>query len=54
MDQNTNVQSLAAVAMFKEACDKVDKFHIFKMNDGQMNTQTDFVFKTSRLSVEWA
>ena len=52
VDQNTNVQSLAAVAMFKEACDKVDKFHIFKMNDGRMNTQTDFVFKTSRLSAE--
>ena len=52
VDQNTNVQSLAAVAMFKEACDKVDKFHIFKMNDGQMNTQADFVFKTSRLSAE--
>ena len=52
VDQNTNVQSLAAVAMFKEACDKVDKFHIYKMNDGRMNTQTDFVFKTSRLSAE--
>ena len=52
VDQNTNVQSLAAVAMFKEACDKVDKFHIYKTNDGQMNIQTDFVFKKSRLLAE--
>ena len=43
---------MEAVAIFKEACDKSDPFHIFKMNDSRMNTLPDFVFKTSRLSAE--
>ena len=51
-DQNTDHHSMEAVAIFKEACDKSDPFHIFKMNDSRMNTLPDFVFKTSRLSAE--
>ena len=54
VDQNTNVQSLAAVAVFKEAHDKVDKFHIFKMNDGRMNTQTDFFSRHLDSQLNWA
>ena len=30
-DQNTDHHSMEAVAIFKEACDKSDPFHIFKM-----------------------
>ena len=52
IDQNTNMHSLEAVATFKAACDKVDEFHIYKMNDGRMNGGTDYVFKTSRLCGE--
>ena len=51
-DQNTDYHSIETVAIFKEACDKVDPYHIFKMNDSQMNTMPDFVFKTSRLAAE--
>ena len=51
-DQNTDHHSMEAVAIFKEACDKVDPYHIFKMNDSRMNTLPDFVFKTSRLAAE--
>ena len=51
-DQNTDHHSMEAVAIFKEACDKSDPYHIFKMNDSRMNTLPDFVFKTSRLAVE--
>ena len=51
-DQNTDHHSMEAVAIFKEACDKSDPFHIFKMNDSRMNTLPDFVFKTLRLSAE--
>ena len=46
-DQNTDHHSMEAVAIFKEACDKSDPFHIFKINDSRMNTLPDFVFKTS-------
>ena len=51
-DQNTDHHSMEAVAIFKEACDKSDPYHIFKMNDLRMNTLPDFVFKTSRLAAE--
>ena len=51
-DQNTDHHSMEAVAIFKEACDKSDPYHIFKMNDSRMNTLPDFVFKTSRLAAE--
>ena len=51
-DQNTDVNSLAAVATFKVACDKVDECYIYEMNDGRMNGENDFVFKTTRLSAE--
>ena len=53
-DPNTDVNSLSAVATLKEACDKVDKFYIYEMNDGGMNKENDFVFKTTRLSAEIA
>ena len=46
------MHSLEAVATFKAACDKVDEFHIYKMNDGRMNGGTDYVFKSSRLCGE--
>ena len=51
-DQNTDHHSMEAVAIFKEACDKSDPFHIFRLNDSRMNTTPDFVFKTSRISAE--
>ena len=51
-DQNTDHHSMEAVTIFKEACDKSDPYHIFKMNGSRMNTLPDFVFKTSRLAAE--
>ena len=51
-DQNTDHHSMEAVAIFKEACDKSDPYHIFKMNDSRINTLPDFVFKASRLAAE--
>ena len=51
-DQNNDHHSIEAVTIFKEACDKSDPYHIFKMNDSRMNTLPDFVFKTSRLAAE--
>ena len=50
--QNLDVHSFTAVGIFKQACDKVDEFYIFEVNDGQMNRGTDFVFKTSRICGE--
>ena len=44
--------SLMAVAIFKKACDIVDKFFVSEINDGRMNHGTDFVFKTSWISAE--
>ena len=44
--------SFEAVAIFKQACDKVDPFFIFEINDSRMNTDPDFCFKTSRLACE--
>ena len=53
-DPKLQVSSFAAVATFKEACDKVDKFYVYEINNGRMNSDNDFVFKTSRLSTELA
>ena len=52
IEQNADAHSFAAVAILKEACDIVDPFHIFEMNDGRMNDNPDFVFKTFRISGE--
>ena len=32
--QNVDVHSFTAVGIFKQACDKVDEFYIFEVNDG--------------------
>ena len=48
--QNVEPNSFEAVAIFKQACDKVDPFFIFEINDSRMNTDPDFCFKTSRLA----
>ena len=50
--QNVDVHSFTTVGIFKQACDKVDEFYIFEVNDGWMNRGTDFVFKTSHISAE--
>ena len=50
--QNVEPHSFEAVAIFKEACDKVDSFYIFQINDGRMNPDPDLVFKTSRIACE--
>ena len=52
VEDNVETNSIEAVAIFKEACDKVDPFHIFEMNDSRMNDSIDFVFKTTRLAAE--
>ena len=51
-EDNVETNSMEAVAIFKQACDKVDPFHIFEMNDSRMNDSIDFVFKTTRLAAE--
>ena len=50
--QNVEPNSFEAVAIFKQACDKVDRFFIFEINDSRMNTDPDFCYKTSRLACE--
>lgn len=50
--QNVEPHSFEAVAIFKQACDKVDSFYIFQINDGRMNPDPDLVFKTSRIACE--
>ena len=50
--QNVEPNSFEAVAIFKQACDKVDPFFIFEINDSRMNTDPYFCFKTSRLACE--
>ena len=50
--QNVEPNSFEAGAIFKQACDKVDPFFIFEINDRRMNTDPDFCFKTSRLACE--
>ena len=52
LEQNAETNSTEAVAILKQACDKVDPFHIFEMNDSRMNDSIDFVFKTTHLAAE--
>ena len=39
--------SIRAVAHLKKTSDKIDPFHIFRINDGEMNNKPDFVMKSS-------
>ena len=50
--QNVEPHSFEAVSIFKQACDKVDSFYIFQINDGRMNPDPDLLFKTSRIACE--
>ena len=41
------VQSLEAVGLVKEASDKVDPFHVYKINSKRLNNKPDYVMKSS-------
>lgn len=40
-------QSMEAVAILKKGSDKIDPFHIYKINSKAMNNQPDYVMKSS-------
>ena len=42
------IHSLAAVAELKEFFDPFDKYYIYEINDGSMNGQQSYVFKSSK------
>ena len=50
--QNVEPHSFEAVAIFKQACDKVDQFYIFEISDERINNDSDFCFKTSKMTCE--
>ena len=41
------VQSLEAVGLVKEGSDKVDPFHLYKINSKRLNNKPDYVMKSS-------
>ena len=41
------VQSLEAVGLVKEGSDKVDPFHVYKINSKRLNNKPDYVMKSS-------
>ena len=53
-DLNPDQHSFEAVGIYKEQTDKSDPFLIYKVNDGRLNDQPDFVFKSSTESLQLA
>ena len=49
-----NWLSINAVVKFKRSQDRVDPYHIFKVNDKKWNGNLTFVMKSSRLAAETA
>ena len=46
-ERNPDKHSLEAVGILKQATDKEDKYHIYKINNLQFNGQPDYVFNSS-------
>ena len=46
-DTPVSTQSIEAVAEVKKGSDRLDKFHIFRMNNSSLNDLPDFVIKSS-------
>ena len=49
-----STQSIEAVAEVKKGSDKLDKLHIFRLNNSSLNDMPDFVIKSSSLILEIA
>ena len=53
-DVYVSTQSIEAVVEAKKGSDQLDKFHIFKINNGNMNDMPDFVVKSSSAILKMA
>ena len=49
-----DMHSINAVATVKKHTDKVDPFHIFQINDRNMNNESSIVFKSSKVAAQVA
>ena len=52
--EEVNTQSIEAVAEMKKGSDKLDKLHIFKLNNSSMNIDPDYVCKSSTKILQMA
>ena len=53
-DVYVSTQSIEAVVEAKKGSDQLDKFHIYKINNGNMNDMPDFVVKSSSAILKMA
>ena len=51
-EYTSNKHSMQAVSLVKQVTDKIDKYHIFKMNSRDINSQPSFVFKCPKLMAQ--
>ena len=49
-----DVNSFDAVSIMKQKTDKRDTYHIYQINNGDLNNSSDYVFKASRRMVQLA
>ena len=49
-----DLNSFDAVGIIKQATDKKDRYYIYQINNGNLNNNSDFVFKSSRAMAELA
>ena len=52
--EEVNTQSIEAVAEMKKGSDKLDKLHIYKLNNSSMNSDPDYVCKSSTKILQMA
>ena len=52
--EEVNTQSIEAVAEMKKESDELDKLHIFKLNNSSMNSDPDYVCKSSTKILQMA
>ena len=53
-DVYVSTQSIEAVVEAKKGSDQLDKFHMYKINNGNMNDMPDFVVKSSSAILKMA
>ena len=49
-----DLNSFDAVGIIKQATDKKERYYIYQINNGNLNNNSDFVFKSSRAMAELA
>ena len=49
-----DLNSFDAVGIIKQATDKKDKYYIYQINNGNLNNNSDYVFKSSRAMAQLA